>query len=578
MSNLRLASLVLEHLNNSYVEDIILCAGARNSPFLYLLDPSQSSNSLHQHPFKIYNHFEERSACFFALGNSMQKARPTAIITTSGTAAAELLPACIEAYYSSIPLILITADRPTNYRGTGAPQSIEQLGIFSSYANSFDLSNERDLINFISHFKSDNTFDFSKPLHLNICFEEPLIDDPNFNLNIEKIQIKNSLDKPKQVVQKINLNHSEESSDELGAISNFCQNTKSPLVLVSGLFDNEQQIVYNFLKSYPGPCFVEATSGLKFATDNQLQCSEVFLKKCFDKKLFDGLIRIGGVPTSRIWRDLEITLKDIPVLSFSQRKWTGLARKSAIVQNLESITNNTISDCHWDWSSEIFSMDKYFRSLQDKIIIAHPNSEQGLIHGLSKLVKTHPLYLGNSLPIREWDSFSTTSPTTPSTKTEAPSRQSFQKIIANRGANGIDGQLSTYFGWAKSFGQSYALFGDLTTLYDLTAPWIINQTPTSTNFNICIMNNHGGMIFDKMFKKEIFLNRHKLDFKNWSQMWNLNYLIINEFNSETFNSISSLALNKYSEQSKSYVLELIPYTHSTDLVHAELELLWKNKF
>ena len=82
------------------------------------------------------------------------------MITTSGTAAAELLPAAVEAYYSGVPLILITADRPARFRGSGAPQTIEQVGLFGVYASTdIDRWNRRT------------------PLHINVEFDEPLIDE-----------------------------------------------------------------------------------------------------------------------------------------------------------------------------------------------------------------------------------------------------------------------------------------------------------------------------------------------------------------------------------------------------------------
>ena len=81
-------------------------------------------------------------------------------MTTSGTAAAELLPATVEAFYSGVPLVLITADRPARFRGTGAPQAIEQVGLFGGYATTdIDRWNQR------------------APLHINIEFDEPLIDE-----------------------------------------------------------------------------------------------------------------------------------------------------------------------------------------------------------------------------------------------------------------------------------------------------------------------------------------------------------------------------------------------------------------
>lgn len=109
---------------------------------------------------RLYSFVDERSAAFFALGRTKQQRRPAAVVTTSGTAVAELLPAVIEAYYSSSPLILITADRPARYHGTGAPQAIEQIAIFGDYAAT-----------------SIDGWSRAKPLHINIEFDEPLIDE-----------------------------------------------------------------------------------------------------------------------------------------------------------------------------------------------------------------------------------------------------------------------------------------------------------------------------------------------------------------------------------------------------------------
>ena len=124
MTNSDLCLKVFDFLNHSKVETVVICAGARNAPFITQLE-SQNFN-------KIY-YFEERSAAFYALGLMKKSGKPVAIITTSGTAAAELLPATIESYYQGLPLILITADRPKAYRGSGAPQAIHQIGLYSNY-------------------------------------------------------------------------------------------------------------------------------------------------------------------------------------------------------------------------------------------------------------------------------------------------------------------------------------------------------------------------------------------------------------------------------------------------------------
>ena len=101
---------------------------------------------------------DERSAAFFAIGRIKLHGAPVVVVTTSGTAVAELLPATIEAYYSGLPLVLLTADRPARFRGTGAPQSIEQVEIFGAYAET-----------------SLSMWTGMRPLHLNIEFDEPLL-------------------------------------------------------------------------------------------------------------------------------------------------------------------------------------------------------------------------------------------------------------------------------------------------------------------------------------------------------------------------------------------------------------------
>lgn len=149
MTNLAAARALIASVRALGACDFCVCAGSRNAPLLAVLSDSS-----------VYSFVDERSAAFFALGRIKRDGAPVAVVTTSGTAVAELLPAAIEAYYSGLPLVLITADRPARFRGTGAPQAIEQLGIFGVYAST-----------------DPATWDRKRALHLNIEFEEPLIDE-----------------------------------------------------------------------------------------------------------------------------------------------------------------------------------------------------------------------------------------------------------------------------------------------------------------------------------------------------------------------------------------------------------------
>ena len=149
MTNIERARRLVEQVSGLGTSDFCTCAGSRNSPLLAVLGLS-----------RVFSFVDERSAAFFALGRIKQDGNPVAVVTTSGTAVAELLPAVVEAHYSGLPLVLITADRPQRYRGTGAPQAIEQIGIFGPYAAT-----------------SLDGWNRARPLHINIEFDEPLIDE-----------------------------------------------------------------------------------------------------------------------------------------------------------------------------------------------------------------------------------------------------------------------------------------------------------------------------------------------------------------------------------------------------------------
>jgi len=149
MSNIAAARRILDAVQSHGCDTFVVCGGSRNAPIAAALGDRTA-----------YTFIDERSAAFFALGRIKRDGKPAAVITTSGTAVAELLPATIEAFYSGAPLILITADRPARFRGTGAPQTIEQSGIFGMYAAG-DIAQ----------------WSGAMPLHINIEFDEPLIDE-----------------------------------------------------------------------------------------------------------------------------------------------------------------------------------------------------------------------------------------------------------------------------------------------------------------------------------------------------------------------------------------------------------------
>ncbi|MEK6773064.1 MAG: 2-succinyl-5-enolpyruvyl-6-hydroxy-3-cyclohexene-1-carboxylic-acid synthase [Bdellovibrionota bacterium] len=523
MTNMQLAEEVVRELVSVGVKEFCLCAGARNSPLIHFFDKNPH--------LKAYHFFEERSASFFALGKIAQSRRPVAIITTSGTAAAELLPATVEATYSSLPLILITADRPKSYRGSGAPQTIEQVGLFSYYIEAcFDLDEENTHI-------SLKGLSWRKPVHINMCFKEPLLDgEPTIVQIPEKEQrIKFPESFPLSMVDDI---------------QNFLEKNR-PVVLVSTLPEKTKKSVLEFLKNLKAPIYAEAISGFRGHPELQedlILSGEKMVARLLDQGHCDAVMRLGGTPTLRLWRDLETHRVETPVLSIGYNHFTGLSREILHFSDLIDLSRIQVKT-QKPLTKEVKTKDLELSTKMNELFIRYPRSEPALINALSKKIGSDLVYLGNSLPVREWD-------------LAADPKCRPVNLAANRGANGIDGQVSTFLGWALDGKESWCVIGDLTALYDLSSLWIANQLAPS-KLRIVVINNKGGMIFKRIFNKEIYLNRHQIQFQNWAKMWGWDYQSWEEVPGEI----------KLSDRQ---VIEILPSDEQTEMFWNEWEVCWKN--
>lgn len=477
MTNRDLALNVLKELCDVGVKHLVICPGGRSAPLCDLL----SSDG---HPFTLHSHFDERAAGFYGLGLSQSESAPVAVITTSGTAVSETLSACVEAHYSSTPLIILSADRPKSYRGSGAPQAIRQTELLRAYCSQvYDLESEPLKI---------QGWDRKSPLHINVCFDEPLIDQETvdlvsvFSQKVDLTPIKASL-----------------RPADPKAIQNFFSRSKRPLVIVSGSAGFDHGLVAKTLRETRLPIFFESTSGLK--SDSAFEKQEVeFPELSMNAGFVDGIIRIGHVPTHRIWRDLE-ALK-LPVLSFSHHSFSGLSRESQVF-SLSALKDAHLQELRHPDVDILIEKDREQRLKRERALSEFPLSEPALIRSLQEFWNSDGLvYLGNSLPIREWDYVSS---------------KGFSKVAASRGANGIDGQISTFIGRSLDESESLGLFGDLTSLYDMSAPWFLKHSKGIRY--ITVVNNFGGMIFDRMFGKEIYLNKHFLSFESLARFWNIDF-------------------------------------------------------
>lgn len=471
--NATLAAIAFSTARQLGVKNYVISAGARNAPLVAHLAQEPSA--------KVWTHFDERSAAFFALGMTRRSGVPTAVVTTSGTAVAELLPAVIEAHYSQLPLVLLTADRPPSFRGSGAPQAIEQPEIFGSYVSaSIDLTGD-------NLEDGDLSWDGCTPLHINICFDEPRGEPVAGEVAPITISLEPVIQDPKTTPPPI---------------------LKNPLVILGDLDETERSRVVDFLGSSGISFWAEATSGLREHPD--LLPRRISNEHWIPELNPSEVIRIGGIPSLRFWRDLE-TQPDILVLNYSRRKFTGLAR----TVNLRHFPLESLGDLAGNITASR-EMPAPGDSPQDLIAMfdRHPGSEPAVMHRLSRIIPSESqVFLGNSLPIREWNLAATT---------EIP----HPHCQANRGANGIDGEVSSFLGQCAGFPEGWGIFGDLTSLYDLNALYLAEQLQ-GISIRIVVLNNRGGHIFSRLPSMrgldDWVLNRHRADFRGWADLWKVGF-------------------------------------------------------
>ncbi|MGA0845212.1 MAG: thiamine pyrophosphate-binding protein [Luteolibacter sp.] len=209
------------------VKEWVICGGARNAVLIEALAQAEAAGRV-----RLWRHFEERSAGFFALGRMMDSGRPCAVVTTSGTAAAELMPAMIEAFYQARPLLAVTADRPAIFRGSGAPQAILQDQIFGPYA--------------FRPARCLDGWDLSAPAHWNIELDESFEPGP--------VQWETNVAEP---------THESRNSLDVSALARWLREdvTAGLIVMLGGIEPEEREAVYHFCHDLAVPVVADPSSG-----------------------------------------------------------------------------------------------------------------------------------------------------------------------------------------------------------------------------------------------------------------------------------------------------------------------------
>ena len=303
---------------------------------------------------------------------------------------------------------------------------------------------------------------------------------------------------------------------------------------------DERAAVAARLRDWKIPAYFEATSGLRedsSLAEIALRSGDKILPLALRKYGVRKVLRIGGVPTARVWRDLEDPSLSVETLSISALPFAGLSRGQFVCADVAAVLGGLKLNVTNDGSA-LFDRDRQLALKLRDLLKREPLSEPALFQALSKRIPHSALvYVGNSLPIREWD-------------LAASYDVEPRAIEANRGVNGIDGQLSTFLGLARETTANWCVLGDLTALYDLAAPWAVGQRKLGATA-VVVVNNGGGKIFQRIFNSEVFENRHTFDFSNWAAQWRWSY--------EKWSTVPAAI----SVSSKPMIVELVPDAAAT---------------
>ncbi len=494
-------------LSASGVKNVVLSPGSRNTPLVIAFDKNKT--------IKKHVVVDERSNAFFALGIAKQSNRPVAIVTTSGTAVVELYPAIVEAYYSRVPLIICTADRPERLVNKGANQTINQYDIFNNHIRYFwdsceikpTLSYFNTAFNECSKAIITATSLNIGPVHLNIRFEKPLEKFANSH-NIDKTfleQVKDyklpgkhySSQTPKTKVSVIRqvekagkilclTGCNVQKQDELNAITRFADHTGA-LIIGDGLshcrYDN------------------------KYHKKRQLINATAFIRNRNFVESFDPdlIIQFGNAPTSNILLNYfqlsnakKVLVNEFGDITDPSCTYTTIV-KSTITTFFEQIYKNAKGKSIQNrWQENLIELDKEAQKLKQKFISnsSFANEARIINELFSALPKNSNLMVSNSIPPRDVDYFADT----------------FHKsinIFHNRGASGIDGIISTAAGIASgSNNRTYLLIGDIAFAHDISALSLLNKY--SIPVTIVLINNSGGAIFEMLpvYKEKIDFDRY----------------------------------------------------------------------
>jgi 2-succinyl-5-enolpyruvyl-6-hydroxy-3-cyclohexene-1-carboxylate synthase len=550
-----LAAFIDELVGNG-VDEVVISPGSRSTPLALLFT--------HHPGVKTYINVDERSAAFFGLGIAKAKKKPVAILCTSGTAAANYYPAVIEARYAKVPLIVLTADRPHELREVGAPQAINQLDLYGKHVKwSVDMALPESSPGILQYAKASAARGASLslsapagPVHFNFPIREPLIpalDEELFS----------NTRREKRVAGGVR-GLSSEMRDDL--ISIVREKQKGLIICGPGLDATAIHSITDFAEHLGFPIIADPLSQLRSGDHskvNVIETYDAFLKIEEVKKVSrpELIIRFGAMPVSKPLTLFLKGLSDVPfwVVSSGEEWQDPIAKATDFIYCDERLfcmdlkTRSENKEAGWlqQWKS-INDIARNILQTGDQ-----PWNEGKAVKQLiEQLPDGASIFASNSMPIRDIDTFFF-------------NREGSVTVHANRGANGIDGVVSTALGMSTGNTPMYLLIGDLAFFHDLNGLLIAKRY--NLDMTIVVMNNNGGGIFsflpqasDGTYFEELFGTPMDLDFSSAAAFYGAHYSLVKE------ESEFSDAL-KHAEQHKGIkIVEVLTNREENVAIHRKL--------
>lgn len=462
--NQRWSATLVGALVGGGVRHAVIAPGSRSTP-LALAFAARSD-------VKCWSVMDERSAAFFALGLSKSTGTPAAVVCTSGTAGAHFLPAVMEASEGGTPLIVLTADRPWELHGFGAPQTIAQVGMFGRYvrgAEALPAPEEEGLAHLAavtSRLAHVATSAPRGPVHFNVPFREPLVSQGAVVID-----------------PKVTSFASVELNADLSRVNEAIAGAKRGLIVCGPRERNDDfgAWVHGYGNRIGFPVIAEAASNARYGFPGAISLFDALLRnpRFAETMKPDVVLRFGGGLTAKgpqAWLDAS----GARIFQFSDdgAQFDPLHRTEQLLPWSRLSPSSRGGEGQTDWQSAWATAQQCVaKALTREDGLTEPLIAREFIAALPPHT---PVVLSSSMPIRDVDAFATHG---------HPLR-----VFTNRGVNGIDGVTSTALGVAAGTGRPTALLiGDVALLHDLSG-WLIAKRH-HLSLTVVVVNNDGGGIF-----------------------------------------------------------------------------------